>query len=187
MKLSIQSTDGAKANNLAAGERSGNHQPRWETQQTQEANGRRSEGKFMVFIQICTSIALSIIVFIGLIYDIQDMCFIFILTSLPLHEGTHNWDLILKSQLLVNDLHRKPLHCCFNARYYMMGDFQPCPLYVWNHKKYQIQPCPGIQSWWDSNDWLTKIIFIFIKLQLLILLRHVIWLWFPRLHSSNMT
>ena len=45
---------------------------------------------------------------------------------------------------------------------YIMGDFQPCPPYVWNHKKYQIQPCPGIQSWWDSNDWWTKIICIFI-------------------------
>ena len=22
---------------------------------------------------------------------------------------------------------------------------------------------PGIQSWWDSNDWLTKMIWIFIK------------------------
>ena len=30
---------------------------------------------------------------------------------------------------------------------YIMGDFQPCPPYVWNHKKlYWIQPCPGIQS-----------------------------------------
>ena len=27
---------------------------------------------------------------------------------------------------------------------FIMGDFQPCPPYVWNHKKYQIQPCPGI-------------------------------------------
>ena len=36
------------------------------------------------------------------------------------------------------------------------GDFQPCPPYVWNHKKYQIQPCSEVQSWWDSNDWLTN-------------------------------
>ena len=71
--------------------------------------------------------------------------------------------------------------------YYIMGDFQPCPPYVWNHKKYQIQPCHGIQSWWDSNDWLTKITWILIKLRLLLLLSHVIWLWFPRLHSQNMT
>ena len=56
-----------------------------------------------------------------------------------------------------------------------------------NHKKYQIQPCPGIQSWWDSNDWLAKIIWIFIKLRLLLLFSHVLWLWFPRLHSQNMT
>ena len=27
-----------------------------------------------------------------------------------------------------------------------MGDIQPCSPCVRNHKKYQIQPCPGIQS-----------------------------------------
>ena len=51
----------------------------------------------------------------------------------------------------------------------IMGDFQPFPPYLWNHKKYQIQPCPGIQSWWDNNNWLTKIIWIFMNIQLLFL------------------
>ena len=54
---------------------------------------------------------------------------------------------------------------------YIMGDCQPCPPYLWNHKKYQIQPCPGIQSWWDSNDWLNKITWIFIKLRLLLFVK----------------
>ena len=52
-----------------------------------------------------------------------------------------------------------------------MGDFQPCPSCVWNHKKYQIQPCPEFQSWWDSNDWLIKIIWICIKLRFALLFK----------------
>ena len=57
--------------------------------------------------------------------------------------------------------------------HYIMGDFQPCAPCVWIIRNIKSNHALESRHGWDSNDWLIKKIWIFIKLRFVLFLSHV--------------